>query len=310
MERVQGKLDAVFGLSDGIRYEELETRLCQCFNVACKALVMTETWSSRKSQLFDIERESNQDWRRMLQSRTRLSHESAVEKKLQSFAAGTVLVVDSKRPLQTSYAVKASEERLAARGIFLDAQHAVACVGSASQYHQNAHDLLRNGKAAFVGTGYALSQDGLWRGHSWAHRVDGTILETTEPRLAYFGTACDCSSCLLCFVQGKDGQTQNDVSAAQAGLAMAQVSRQFDDKTVSVSYCLSWLKLIVSVFHQNVETKKAPEKGTAQDSVVEKSGTREPLGGPKEEMRRTSDTSKVFRVFVSSWSWCKMYVAW
>jgi hypothetical protein len=37
-----------------------------------------------------------------------------------------------------------------------------------------------------VATGYALSDDGLWRQHSWGMQ-DGAILETTEPRTRYFG---------------------------------------------------------------------------------------------------------------------------
>ncbi len=37
-----------------------------------------------------------------------------------------------------------------------------------------------------IGTGYALSKDGLWRQHSWG--VTRTeIFETTEPRHTYFG---------------------------------------------------------------------------------------------------------------------------
>ena len=37
-----------------------------------------------------------------------------------------------------------------------------------------------------IGTGYALSADGLWRQHSWGVRRQG-ILETTAPRERYFG---------------------------------------------------------------------------------------------------------------------------
>jgi hypothetical protein len=37
-----------------------------------------------------------------------------------------------------------------------------------------------------VGTGYALSKDGLWRQHSWGIR-SASILETTEKRTHYFG---------------------------------------------------------------------------------------------------------------------------
>ncbi len=37
-----------------------------------------------------------------------------------------------------------------------------------------------------IATGYALSDDGLWRQHSWGILRDG-VLETTEARLKYFG---------------------------------------------------------------------------------------------------------------------------
>ena len=37
-----------------------------------------------------------------------------------------------------------------------------------------------------IATGYALSEDGLWRQHSWGVLRDG-IFETTETRLKYFG---------------------------------------------------------------------------------------------------------------------------
>jgi hypothetical protein len=37
-----------------------------------------------------------------------------------------------------------------------------------------------------VGTGYSLSDDGLWRQHSWGVRREG-ILETSELRAKYFG---------------------------------------------------------------------------------------------------------------------------
>jgi hypothetical protein len=42
------------------------------------------------------------------------------------------------------------------------------------------------GRPFSIGTGYALSEDGLWRQHSWA--MDGDkIVETTVPRHTYFG---------------------------------------------------------------------------------------------------------------------------
>jgi hypothetical protein len=57
-----------------------------------------------------------------------------------------------------------------------------------SSCHQNVAKLWKDRNFGIVGiaTGYALSKDGLWRQHSWGILRDG-ILETTEPRLKYFG---------------------------------------------------------------------------------------------------------------------------
>jgi len=57
-----------------------------------------------------------------------------------------------------------------------------------SSCHQNIAALWKTRSAGIVAiaTGYALSDDGLWRQHSWGIRRDG-ILETTEPRSKYFG---------------------------------------------------------------------------------------------------------------------------
>ena len=46
--------------------------------------------------------------------------------------------------------------------------------------------LQKHHELAAVATGYALSDDGLWRQHSWGIQ-DNAILETTEPRKCYFG---------------------------------------------------------------------------------------------------------------------------
>jgi hypothetical protein len=58
----------------------------------------------------------------------------------------------------------------------------------ASMCHQNIAAIWRKGRKGVVGvaTGYALSEDGLWRQHSWAVMRDG-VLESTEKRLKYFG---------------------------------------------------------------------------------------------------------------------------
>jgi hypothetical protein len=58
----------------------------------------------------------------------------------------------------------------------------------ASMCHQNVAALWKGRHKGVVGiaTGYGLSDDGLWRRHSWATLRDG-VLETTEERQRYFG---------------------------------------------------------------------------------------------------------------------------
>jgi hypothetical protein len=57
-----------------------------------------------------------------------------------------------------------------------------------SSCHQNVSSIWVKKALGIVGiaTGYALSDDGLWRQHSWGILRDG-VLETTEERLKYFG---------------------------------------------------------------------------------------------------------------------------
>ena len=59
-----------------------------------------------------------------------------------------------------------------------------------SQCHLNVARLWEERKKGSrligVGTGYALSDDGLWRGHSWGLNKRG-IIETTVSRVKYFG---------------------------------------------------------------------------------------------------------------------------
>ena len=61
-------------------------------------------------------------------------------------------------------------------------------VMKSSSCHQNVASIWTKKQFGIVGiaTGYALSDDGLWRQHSWGILRDG-VLETTETRLKYFG---------------------------------------------------------------------------------------------------------------------------
>lgn len=61
--------------------------------------------------------------------------------------------------------------------------------GEPNDCHGNVVRLWRAGQAR-IATGYALSDDGLWREHSWGVR-DGTVVETTEPRQSYWGVLVD-----------------------------------------------------------------------------------------------------------------------
>lgn len=69
-------------------------------------------------------------------------------------------------------------------------------LGKPSQCHQNVIDFWKLRNIDHIHTGYALSEDGLWRAHSWGLNVDDsnpdgppikTVIETTEERLIYFG---------------------------------------------------------------------------------------------------------------------------
>jgi hypothetical protein len=66
----------------------------------------------------------------------------------------------------------------------------------ASNCHGNVVELWRTKKRPGlfgVATGFALFDDGLWRRHSWgvgASKAGYKIVETTDPRMAYFGIGC------------------------------------------------------------------------------------------------------------------------
>jgi hypothetical protein len=59
--------------------------------------------------------------------------------------------------------------------------------GDVNGCHANAAALWINGDVTSIGTGYALSADGLWRQHSWGMDADGTVVETADKRVTYVG---------------------------------------------------------------------------------------------------------------------------
>lgn len=80
-------------------------------------------------------------------------------------------------------------EELVARAVVWrsDAVHAT---GRPSACHENAA-LGAAESGLRIGTGWALSDDGLWRAHSWNVRDDGVVVETTVARTGYVGIVLD-----------------------------------------------------------------------------------------------------------------------
>lgn len=69
-----------------------------------------------------------------------------------------------------------------------DPEKDMVCVeGELRACHDNCEKLLAEEKIEVWMTGYAMSDDGLWRHHSWGKDKDGRIVETTLERLAYLG---------------------------------------------------------------------------------------------------------------------------
>lgn len=96
-------------------------------------------------------------------------------------------------------------ERILSRGVTLDGEFAHMMVGQASECHCNSARLWKQNEGSVrIATGYALSQDGLWRQHSWCVAPENpemfiledidpdlpngwSVIETTDERLVYFG---------------------------------------------------------------------------------------------------------------------------
>jgi len=51
--------------------------------------------------------------------------------------------------------------------------------------HDNSDRLVKSHMVEYMVSGFAMSADKLWRHHSWCVKADGTIIETTEPRVIY-----------------------------------------------------------------------------------------------------------------------------
>lgn len=59
--------------------------------------------------------------------------------------------------------------------------------GEVGRCHDNVLRLLKAHQLDSAWAGFALSEDGRWRFHSWGLSADGVIIETTLRRLVYWG---------------------------------------------------------------------------------------------------------------------------
>jgi hypothetical protein len=84
-------------------------------------------------------------------------------------------------------------KRLLKDGQFWLGRSAKMMKGETSQCHANSaelYDINKNNFDVRICTGYALSDDGMWREHSWLirhHERSNEIIETTVKRVCYFG---------------------------------------------------------------------------------------------------------------------------
>ena len=85
-------------------------------------------------------------------------------------------------------------------GQFWFGSESVMLKGEPCNCHRNACALYQDNIYGDmrICTGYALSNDGMWRQHSWLvlhQNEENIIIETTEPRIAYFGFVMSKKQC-------------------------------------------------------------------------------------------------------------------
>ena len=78
-------------------------------------------------------------------------------------------------------------ENILKRGHVFDGKNASLIKWPESRCHENVARLWDRNRTHKIVTGWALSSDGVWRQHSWLLYDGGRVLETTSPRVKYFG---------------------------------------------------------------------------------------------------------------------------
>lgn len=78
-------------------------------------------------------------------------------------------------------------DAMVTKGSVIEPTNIVIIEGQTSECHQNSALLYQNNKSVTeIGTGWALSEDGLWRQHSWVMK-NSELIETTIKRTKYYG---------------------------------------------------------------------------------------------------------------------------
>lgn len=79
-------------------------------------------------------------------------------------------------------------DKLISEGQLIEPRTVEFVDGTPSRCHENASLVFRNNSPVTkIGVGWALSDDGLWRQHSWAMVGRRKLIETTKEREQYFG---------------------------------------------------------------------------------------------------------------------------
>jgi hypothetical protein len=111
-----------------------------------------------------------------------------IQKIIGSIAPGTHIVA---APADDEYFVPDMRRLLGADGMMWvpPTQESIKVVpGKVGECHHNCHRFFRKGIFKAVYSGWGLSEDGLWRYHSWGVDSSDVLCETSEKRVVYLGS--------------------------------------------------------------------------------------------------------------------------
>jgi len=103
--------------------------------------------------------------------------------KLETIESNTIILPRDLYPLEIKRLLRRGEEF---------GKSTLFHFGETSRCHQNSIEFYLDGENNYkLCTGFALSNDGLWRSHTWLINEDNLPVETTVGRERYFGVVLD-----------------------------------------------------------------------------------------------------------------------